>query len=109
MRGQQVDIYYIHAADPTLDLADMLSGINDAHKAGYFERFGLSNYTPPDVQRVYDICKEKSYPLPTVYQGSYSPVGRKPEQVRCATPSPRRIHDFTYNLHTQPLTRVAIP
>ena len=73
-------MYYIHSPDNSLDLADMLKGINDAHKAGYFKRFGLSNYTANDVERVYDLCKQNGYPLPTVYQGNYSAVARRTEQ-----------------------------
>lgn len=75
----QVDVYYIHCPDPSLDLADMLKGINDAYKAGYFKRFGLSNFKADDVERIYALCKEKGYPLPTVYQGNYSPVARRQE------------------------------
>ena len=33
------------------------------------------------MQKVYDHCKEKGYPLPTVYQGNYSAVARKQEEV----------------------------
>jgi aryl-alcohol dehydrogenase-like predicted oxidoreductase len=62
-----------------VELEDQLKGINEAYKAGYFKRFGLSNFKAADVQRVYDIAKEKGYPLPTVYQGNYSAVARKQE------------------------------
>ncbi|KAJ7819935.1 aldehyde reductase [Mycena olivaceomarginata] len=65
---KSVDVYYIHAPDATVELEDQLKGINEAHKAG-----------AADVQRVYDIAKEKGYPLPTVYQGNYSAVARKQE------------------------------
>ncbi len=44
-----------------------------------FKRFGLSNYSPEDVQKAYDIAKKNSYVLPTVYQGNYSPVARLQE------------------------------
>ncbi|KAJ6457376.1 NADP-dependent oxidoreductase domain-containing protein [Mycena sanguinolenta] len=77
--GTNVDVYYLHAPDPSLELEDQLKGINEAYKAGYFKRFGLSNFTAADVQRVYDICKGKGYPLPTVYQANYSAVTRKQE------------------------------
>jgi aryl-alcohol dehydrogenase-like predicted oxidoreductase len=30
----QVDVYYIHAPDASVDLEDQLKGINEAHKAG---------------------------------------------------------------------------
>ncbi|KAJ7359418.1 NADP-dependent oxidoreductase domain-containing protein [Mycena albidolilacea] len=77
--GGSVDIYYIHAPDASVDLEDQLKGINDAYKAGYFKRFGLSNFKVEDVQRVYDIAQEKGYPLPTVYQANYSAVARRAE------------------------------
>ena len=77
--GTQVDVYYIHAPDPTLDLGDMLSGIHEAHKAGLFKRFGLSNFLAEDVERVHAHCKKHGYVLPTVYEGNYSPVARRPE------------------------------
>ncbi|KAJ7739184.1 NADP-dependent oxidoreductase domain-containing protein [Mycena metata] len=81
----QLDIFYIHAPDASVPLEDQLQGINTAYKAGHFKRFGLSNFTAADVQRVYDICKEKEYPLPTVYQANYSAVARKNEEVLIPT------------------------
>ncbi|KAJ7809083.1 aldehyde reductase [Mycena olivaceomarginata] len=79
LQVKSVDVYYIHAPDASLDLEDQLKGINEAYKAGYFKRFGLSNFKPADVQRVYDIAKAKGYPLPTVFQANYSAVARKAE------------------------------
>ncbi|KAJ7361062.1 aldehyde reductase [Mycena albidolilacea] len=76
---ESVDIFYIHAPDATVELEDQLKGINEAYKAGYFKRFGLSNFKVADVQRAYDICKENGYPLPAVFQGNYSAVARKQE------------------------------
>ncbi|KXT07402.1 hypothetical protein AC578_414 [Pseudocercospora eumusae] len=79
--GSNVDILYIHAPDANTDLEETLSAINEVYKSGFFKRFGLSNYDAEDVQRVYDHCKAKGYPLPQVYQGNYSAVARKPEQL----------------------------
>ncbi|KAF7374838.1 Aldehyde reductase [Mycena sanguinolenta] len=79
LRVESIDIYYIHMPDPSVDLEDQLKGINAAYAAGYFKRFGLSNFTVEDVQRVYDICRDKGYPLPTVYQGNYNAFSRRPE------------------------------
>ncbi|KAK7042067.1 aldehyde reductase [Favolaschia claudopus] len=80
LKVKSLDVYYIHAPDPSLDLEDQLKGINEAFKAGYFKRFGLSNFTAPDVQRVYDICRAKGYPCPTVFQANYNPVARRAEE-----------------------------
>ncbi|KAJ4993586.1 aldehyde reductase [Stagonosporopsis vannaccii] len=77
---KQFDILYIHSPDPDIPLEDTLAGINEAHKQGIFRRFGLSNYAPQDVQRVYDLAKSKGYPLPQVYQGNYNPVARHLEK-----------------------------
>lgn len=81
MLGCNVDIFYIHAPDADTPIADTLSGVNEVYKSGFFKRFGLSNYKAEDVQKVYDHCKEKGYPLPSVYQGNYSAVARKQEEV----------------------------
>jgi aflatoxin B1 aldehyde reductase len=57
----------------------MLKGINDAYQAGYFQRFGVSNFKASDVELIHSICKDKGYPLPQVYQGNYNPVARRAE------------------------------
>ncbi|KAK7013322.1 aldehyde reductase [Favolaschia claudopus] len=85
-----VDIYYMHAPDPGVPLEDTLKGIHLAHKAGYFHRFGLSNYTAPDIDLVYTICQQNGYPLPSAYQGNYSAVARKLESA--VLPTLRRLH-----------------
>ncbi|KAK7189760.1 Aldo/keto reductase [Paraphaeosphaeria sporulosa] len=81
LRIPQVDILYIHAPDDSIPVADTLAGIDAAFKKGQFRRFGLSNFTPQQVQEVYDIASEKGYVKPTVYQGNYSPVARHLETI----------------------------
>lgn len=76
-----VDIFYIHAPDNNTSLDETLSAIDEVHKTGFFKRFGLSNYQAADVEKVYNHCKEKGYVLPSVYQGNYSAVARKQEEV----------------------------
>jgi len=73
---KQFDILYLHAPDTSIPWEDTLAGIDEAHKKGIFKRFGLSNFTPDQVQQVYNLAKEKGYPLPKVYQGNYNPVAR---------------------------------
>lgn len=77
----QVDIWYLHGPDNNTPVEETLEAVNEVYKKGWFKRFGLSNFFAKDVQKIYDICKEKGYPLPTVYQGNYSPVARKQESV----------------------------
>jgi len=79
LKVKQVDIFYIHCPDAKTDLEETLAGVQEVYKTGVFKRFGLSNYSPEDVQKVYDIAKKNGYVLPTVYQGNYSPVARRQE------------------------------
>ena len=81
LKVPQVDVLYIHAPDDSVPIEETLQGINEAYKQGWFRRFGLSNFTPEQVQKVYDVAKEKGYILPTVYQGNYSPVARHLETI----------------------------
>ncbi|KAK7018462.1 aflatoxin B1 aldehyde reductase member 4 [Favolaschia claudopus] len=97
LKVKTLDIYYIHAPDASLDLEDQLKGINDAYKAGYFKRFGLSNFKASDVERVYDICKTKGYPLPRVYQGNYSAVTRAQETLLIPTLRKLNIAFYVYS------------
>lgn len=78
---KQVDVFYLHSPDAKVEISDTLAGVQEAYQLGLFKRFGLSNFSADDVQKVYDHCKEQGYVLPTVYQGNYSPVARKQETV----------------------------
>ena len=65
--------------DPKHPLEPVLAGIDQLHQSGMFKRFGISNFSPEDVEEVIRIAKEKNYVLPTVYQGLYSAVARRTE------------------------------
>lgn len=80
LRVSKVDIFYLHSPIRKAPVEEALAGVNDAYNAGMFRRFGLSNYSPTEVQMVYDICQANNFVLPTVYQGNYSAVARKPEE-----------------------------
>ena len=77
----KVHTFYMHSPDAQTPLEDSLAGINEAHKLGAFEHFGLSNYPPAQVQEVYDVCKANGYVLPSMYQGLYNAVNRKQEDL----------------------------
>lgn len=74
---KQVDIFYLHSPDVKTPDEETLAGVQEAYKLGLFKQFGLSNYTPEHVEKMYNLAKEKGYVLPTVYQGNYNPVARK--------------------------------
>ena len=95
MIAVKVETYCLHSPDPgtpieeTVDAIQVLytsgkfkhvshehSPANQSSKAHTSPKFGLSNFTPEDVRKVYDYAKSKRYVLPTVYQGNYNPVAR---------------------------------
>jgi aflatoxin B1 aldehyde reductase len=81
---EQVDVYYLHAPDEVA-IEETLRGVNEVWKEGWFKRFGLSNFLPEDVKRIHEICESEGYPLPEVYQGDYSAIARKGEEVLLPT------------------------
>ncbi|KAH8806093.1 aldehyde reductase [Xylogone sp. PMI_703] len=76
---KQVDIFYIHIPDLQTSISEITAAVQEVYQLGLFKRFGLSNYLAEDVEKIYDYCKQQGYVLPTVYQGNYSAVARKPE------------------------------
>jgi len=80
-----VDIYYLHVPDHSVPYEETLEGINALHKEGKFVQFGLSNYAAWEVAEIYNICKERGFVKPTVYQAMYNAITRgiDPELIPC--------------------------
>lgn len=79
LKVDSVDILYIHAPDDSVTLDSWLPAMNQLYRQGSIKRFGLSNFLPKQVREVYEHCMKKGYVLPSVYEGNYSPVARRPE------------------------------
>lgn len=79
--GVKVDIMYLHLPDRETPFEETLGAMNEAYRQGKFKRFGISNYTAEEVEKMVAICKEKGYVLPTVYQGQYNPLVRTGEDT----------------------------
>ena len=76
LRMDRVDIYYLHGPDSKTPYEEQCRAINTLYKQGKFERWGVSNLTPAQVQEVYDVCSKNGYEPPKVYQGGYNPLNR---------------------------------
>jgi len=74
--GRKMNIFYLHAPDPSTPIEETLGEIDRLHREGLFEEFGLSNYAAWQVMEIYAICVRSGFVLPTVYQGPYSFVCR---------------------------------
>jgi len=80
LKTDKVRILYLHGPDRQTPIEDVLVAVNEEYKKGRFEQFGLSNYSPEEVEQIVKISKEKGYVLPTVYQGLYNLLVRKGEK-----------------------------
>lgn len=69
----------MHAPDTRVPLEETISGFDALYKEGTIKRFGLSNYTPEQVEEVVKVCHDKGFVLPSVFQGSFSAIARLPE------------------------------
>ena len=72
LKTSHVETMFLHVPDRQTPFEDTAKAMNDAHQQGKFNKFGLSNYAPAEVQKFIDICEEKGYNIPSVYQGHYN-------------------------------------
>ncbi|ORY09223.1 aflatoxin B1 aldehyde reductase member 2 [Clohesyomyces aquaticus] len=74
-----VDIFYLHAPDHSVPFEETLGAVNELHKEGKFVQLGLSNFAAWEVAEVYNICKERGWVKPTIYQAMYNAITRSIE------------------------------
>lgn len=79
--GVKIDIMYLHVPDRETPFEETIEAMNRAYQEGKFKRFGISNYTADEVEKIVAICKDKGYVTPTVYQGQYNPLVRSGEDT----------------------------
>lgn len=75
-----VETIFLHVPDRTTSFEDTAKAIHDAFIQGKARNFGLSNYTAAEVKAFIDICEDKGYKKPTVYQGHYNALTRGGEE-----------------------------
>ncbi|EED18905.1 aldo/keto reductase, putative [Talaromyces stipitatus ATCC 10500] len=66
-----VDLWYLHAPDHNTPYEETLDAVNELYKAGYFKRFGISNYAAWEVAQICELCEKRDWKKPDVYQGVY--------------------------------------
>ena len=50
--------------------------MDKAFRAGKYARFGLSNYTPQEVEQIVQLSTGNDWVKPSVYEGAYNPLCR---------------------------------
>lgn len=70
-----VDIFYSHRPDPDTPLEETCDALAQAVKSGKALYVGVSNYSPEQTARAYDLLKERGVTL-LIHQPSYSMLNR---------------------------------
>ncbi|KAJ7362889.1 aflatoxin B1-aldehyde reductase [Mycena albidolilacea] len=79
LNGAKIRVLYLHAPDRATPWAETLQVIDELHKEGKFEMFGLSNYKTYEVAEIVTMCRLNGWLAPTVYEGLYSAIDRTVE------------------------------
>lgn len=93
----KVNIYYLHMPDRDTPLEETCRAMNEAYEAGKFEEYGLSNYRADEVEEIYQICEKHGWVKPTVYQGQYNAIARRPEEDLLPTLRKYNISYYAYS------------
>ncbi|KAK6949395.1 hypothetical protein Daesc_009470 [Daldinia eschscholtzii] len=81
LRTDSVETMYLHVPDRTTPFEDTARAMNEGYKQGKFKKFGLSNYSEDEIQQFLDICAEKGYVKPGLFQGHYNALTRGGEKA----------------------------
>ena len=80
MKLGNVGILYLHFPDPNTPVESALEACAQLHEEGKFHELGLSNFPAWLVAEAYNICKQRGWILPAVYEGLYNPLSRHAER-----------------------------
>ncbi|KAL9603004.1 MAG: hypothetical protein Q9179_002369 [Wetmoreana sp. 5 TL-2023] len=80
LKIDKVDIMYLHAPDRATPFEETCRAMDQEWRQGKFLRFGLSNYSAEDVERMCAMCEREGWVRPSVYQGRYNAVIRSGEE-----------------------------
>jgi aflatoxin B1 aldehyde reductase len=76
----QIDLLYLHAPDLDTPIQDTLEACFEMFEEGKFREFGLSNYAAWQVAEIAELCRQRDWMQPTVYQGMYNALTRDVER-----------------------------
>lgn len=93
-----IDIFWLHWPDHKVDILETLSAVASLHREGKFKRFGLSNYSAWMVVRIWHLCNERAWVLPTLYQGMYNCLTRTVESELLPALRQYGIAFYAYNI-----------
>ncbi|GAW23334.1 hypothetical protein ANO14919_128900 [Xylariales sp. No.14919] len=79
LKADKIEMFYLHGPDRKHSYEDTLRAVNELHREGYFNRFGISNYMAWEVAQMCEICERHGWIKPTAYEGHYHALQRRVE------------------------------
>ncbi|KPM34299.1 hypothetical protein AK830_g12274 [Neonectria ditissima] len=92
-----LNICYLHGPDRSTPFAEQCRAMDDAHKAGKFRHFGISNFSPAEVEHLMQLCAANGWLSPSVYQGHYNAISRTAEEELLPVLRKHGIRFFAYS------------
>ncbi|MCJ1464957.1 hypothetical protein MMC07_003572 [Pseudocyphellaria aurata] len=92
-----VNVMYLHVPDRATPFEITCRAMDQAHREGKFDRFGVSNYTAEEVEKIVEICERDGLIKPTVYQGRYNALLRSGETSLFPTLRKHGISFYAYS------------
>lgn len=59
LNGKEIDIFYFHLPDTVTPMEEQASAMDEAYRAGKFKRFGISNFSPQQVEELMEVVERK--------------------------------------------------
>ncbi|KAI0975217.1 Aldo/keto reductase [Xylaria arbuscula] len=79
LKADKIEMFYLHGPDRKHPYEDTLRAVNELHREGYFNRFGVSNYMAWEVAQMCEISEKHGWIKPTAYEGHYHALQRRVE------------------------------
>ncbi|KAJ5963978.1 uncharacterized protein N7479_003854 [Penicillium vulpinum] len=72
LQVKKIHTLYAHAPDRKTPIPLQAAHFDHYYREGYFERLGLSNYSPSEIRAWMEIAVQENLIMPSVYQGQYN-------------------------------------
>jgi aryl-alcohol dehydrogenase-like predicted oxidoreductase len=92
-----VDVYYLHAPDPTVPVEETLDGMKKVLDAGKARAWGVSNYASWQILEMMRMADDREMPRPVVSQVLYNVLVRQIEIEYMHFAAKHRLHTTVYN------------
>ncbi|KAK7917545.1 hypothetical protein PG985_011153 [Apiospora marii] len=94
--GQRINVLLCHAPDDNTPIKEQASALHELHQQGVFDKLGVCSWPLGTLINFIDICENKGYVKPSVYQGHYNVLQRGRETLM---PTLRK-HGIRFDAHS---------